>query len=163
MKQFTIVNLSGSVYELTNRASVLKAPPRAIQDRQSGYMGAEYRVRCLHCGHTFSVRQGGGFAFHLLHCDTCGEDVSIGFDELGEAHLRYTKGLPEPYCVASGCFDRKIQERYPGTPLSEEEYHNVVEQIAGGCSCGGSFTFDAPPRCPRCRSRELEHDGREGV
>ncbi|MGZ7162385.1 MAG: hypothetical protein ACXVI8_07020 [Halobacteriota archaeon] len=126
-------------------------------------MEAEYRARCLHCGHTFSVRQGGGFAFHLLHCDTCGEDVSIGFDELGEAHLRYSKGLPGSYCAASSCFDREIPERYPGTPLSEEEYHKIVEQIAGGCSCGGSFTFDAPPRCPRCRSKELEHDGREGV
>ncbi len=97
-------------------------------------MGAEYSVRCLHCGHTFTVRQGGGFFFHLLHCDTCGEDVSIGFDELGEAHVRYIKGLPGPYCVASGPFDREIQERYPGTPLSEGEYHRVVAQIAGGAA-----------------------------
>ena len=26
------------------------------------------------------------------------------------------------------------------------------------CECGGTFTMDAPPRCPNCRSLELERD-----
>ena len=26
------------------------------------------------------------------------------------------------------------------------------------CSCGGSFTEDAPPRCPSCRSVEITQD-----
>lgn len=26
------------------------------------------------------------------------------------------------------------------------------------CSCGGTFKSDAPPRCPKCRSAELERD-----
>jgi predicted Zn-ribbon and HTH transcriptional regulator len=26
------------------------------------------------------------------------------------------------------------------------------------CGCGGRFTEDAPPRCPSCRSTELEPD-----
>ena len=28
-----------------------------------------------------------------------------------------------------------------------------------GCGCGGRFTFDASPRCPKCRSAELEDLG----
>jgi DNA-directed RNA polymerase subunit RPC12/RpoP len=26
------------------------------------------------------------------------------------------------------------------------------------CECGGTFTGDAPPRCPRCRSKDLRRD-----
>lgn len=26
------------------------------------------------------------------------------------------------------------------------------------CRCGGYFTIDAPPRCPECRSTDLERD-----
>ena len=26
------------------------------------------------------------------------------------------------------------------------------------CDCGGTFTSDAPPHCPKCRSTELERD-----
>jgi hypothetical protein len=70
--------------------------------------------------------------------------------------LRYIKGLPGPYCVVSSGFDKYVQENYPGEPMSEEEYHAAVEQIAGSCGCGGSYKFRAPPRCPKCKSTELE-------
>jgi predicted Zn-ribbon and HTH transcriptional regulator len=26
------------------------------------------------------------------------------------------------------------------------------------CGCGGTFTSDAPPRCPKCRSTSFEQD-----
>lgn len=26
------------------------------------------------------------------------------------------------------------------------------------CECGGTFSLDAPPRCPACRSTDLERD-----
>jgi hypothetical protein len=121
-------------------------------------MGCSYHVKCLQCGDKFKVNSGGGFFFHCLHCDLCGADKSISFEEIGEAHSRYVKGLPGPYCVVSSNIDRHIQENYPGESMSEEEYHTAVEQIAGGCGCGGSYKFDAPPRCPKCRSAELEYD-----
>jgi hypothetical protein len=121
-------------------------------------MGATYNVKCKQCGHKFNVNSGGGFFFHILHCDLCGEDKSIRFEEIGEPHLRYIKGLPGPYCVASSGQDQYIKDNYPGEPMSEGEYHAAVEQIAGACECGGSYKFDAPPRCPKCRSTELEYD-----
>jgi len=121
-------------------------------------MGCRYAVKCVQCEHKFSINEGGGFFFHLLRCDSCGEELPVEFNEIGEAHLKYLKELPGPYCVASSEFDRSVRENYPGEPLSEEEYHVIVEQIAGACSCGGSFKFDAPPRCPKCKSTELEYD-----
>ena len=37
----------------------------------------------------------------------------------------------------------------------------VVDEagVEGKCGCGGRFTFDAPPRCPKCRSTDYEDLG----
>lgn len=121
-------------------------------------MGQVYRVKCAKCGEECSVSIGGGFVFHLLHCDQCGKDKSIPFDEIGEVHLRYLKGLPGPYSVATSEQDRAVQENYPGDSLSEEEYHKIVEEMPEPCQCGGRFRFEAPPRCAMCRSSELSYD-----
>lgn len=96
--------------------------------------------------------------FHLLHCDTCGKDKSISFQELGDIHLRYLKGLKGPYCVATGDQDKYVRENYPGEPLHEEEYHKAIDSIAGVCGCGGHFRMDAKPKCPNCRSEDLDED-----
>lgn len=115
-------------------------------------MGHTYRAFCRKCRSSFEVNEGGGFFFHLLRCDTCGAEKSIGFDEIGEPHLRYLKGLEGPYCVASSDHDRHVRENYPGEPMSEEEYHAAVEELCGTCECGGRFRFDGLPRCPKCHT-----------
>jgi hypothetical protein len=84
-------------------------------------MGSGHQARCLECAESFVVNRGGGFAFHMLRCDQCGQTRSIGFDE----------------------FDKPEDDA-------------GVEAAAGSCECGGRFTFDAPPRCPRCRSTHIE-------
>jgi len=121
-------------------------------------MGREYGVICRKCGQKFSVSEGGGFVFHLLHCDRCGRERSISFEDIGEPHLRYLKGLPGPYAIATSDHDENVRENYPGEPISEEEYHAAVEKLAGKCRCGGEFRFGAPPRCPECGSADLEED-----
>ena len=118
-------------------------------------MGQQVEAECLDCGATFTIDHGGGFVFHLLRCDKCGRTTCIGFDELGELHLRYLKGLPGPYCVATSEHDEKVRKYAQVEPISEEEYHRNVEIIAGHCPCGGKYTFDAPPRCPKCHSTRL--------
>jgi hypothetical protein len=110
----------------------------------------------LDCGAVFTVGHGGGFSFHLLRGDSCGQTRSIGFDELGELHLRYLKGLPGPYCIASAEYDEHVRKHAPVEPISEEEYHKRVEALAGECECGGRYRLDAPPRCPECRSARIE-------
>ncbi|MFH1743624.1 MAG: hypothetical protein ABIH23_31860 [bacterium] len=120
-------------------------------------MGHTCDAKCLKCGEEFSVNEGGGFSFHLLHCDRCGKEKDVTFEELGEIHLQYIKGLPGPYCMATSERDRAIQEEYEGEAITEEEYHAEVENIAGVHEeCGGQFRFEAPPRCPKCGSDEIE-------
>jgi hypothetical protein len=77
------------------------------------------------------------------------------FDELGEIHLRYLKGLPGPYCIGTAESDARVRREYPGDPFSKAEYEAAVEKMAGICSCGGEFKFKAPVRCPKCHSRSI--------
>ena len=121
-------------------------------------MGREFVATCRNCGGECTISDGGGFVFHLLHCDQCGGEKGMPFDEIGEPHLRYLKGLAGPYSMATAEHDRDVKENYPGEPLAEDEYHRIVEEMAGTCTCGGRFRFDAPPRCPNCHSDDLEYD-----
>ena len=126
-------------------------------------MGTEYEVICNKCDCHFIVSDGGGFFFHLLHCDKCGKEKDISFEEIGEPHLRYLKGLSGPYCVASSDHDKFIRENYPGAPLTRNEYHRIIEDLAGECDCGGAFKFEAKPRCPECNSTSYKEDPEGGV
>lgn len=118
-------------------------------------MGEEWSATCKHCNHEFFIKEGGGFFFHLLRCDKCGKEKTISFDKIGDAHLRYLKGLKGPYCIASSNYDEHIQETYPGDPMTEEEYYKAVESLMRKCRCGGHFTFSSPPRCPKCHSPDI--------
>lgn len=121
-------------------------------------VGKTYGAICNACGHRFEAREGSGFFFHVLHCDTCGAEKIIPFDQLGEAHLRYIKGPAGPHSKTTRSLDKFVQKNYPDPPLSEEEYHAIVEETAGDHACGGHFCFDAPVRCPKCGSADLRND-----
>lgn len=98
-------------------------------------MGCIFEATCRCCGHRFEFRSGGGMIAHYLHCDQCSIGKSVRFDEF----KALTVGGPQN----------------PGTDAS---YDATVESVAGKCSCGGSFKFDAPIRCPRCRSTDVDWD-----
>lgn len=119
-------------------------------------MGSHSSARCLDCHEEFTVCEGGGFFFLLLRCDRCGADKSISFDELGELHLRYLKGLGGPYAQVGAAHDRYVREHVDVEPISESEYRAAITVVAGVCVCGGKFTTGAPPRCPVCRSTRIE-------
>ncbi len=113
--------------------------------RSSGYI-------CEKCDARFTVHEGGGFFFDLLHCDRCGAGHNVGHEELGDIHLGFVKGLPGPYAVSRSRMDRQIQRDYPGEPLTRDEYHAAAEATLDPCDCGGRFRYGAPARCPGCRS-----------
>jgi hypothetical protein len=115
-------------------------------------VGQVIRTSCLECGEQFEMSRGGGFTFHQLGCDRCGRTTAVSLAALGDLHLRYLAGLPTPFAVSAS---DTVSETAKAEPISEEEYQREVEKIAGKCSCGGEFTFAAPPRCPRCRSTRL--------
>ncbi len=121
-------------------------------------MGCEFTAICLKCGHRFIARQGGGFVFHLLHCDRCGREKMILFRELGELHLRYLKSLDPSLASSLASSPAKGEDVESLDPIGEDEYLSGVEQYAGYCDCGGRFLFEAPIRCPQCGSQEYKED-----
>ena len=114
-------------------------------------MGSEFEARCRRCNHTFSVMQGGGMAFHLLRCDKCGKEKSVGFREAIDLH---NQSLSARDSTTTGVRDDYIPEDTPGPGLTEAD----TEALLGKHRCGGRFRFDAPPRCPKCRSTEVALD-----
>ncbi len=122
-------------------------------------MGHRVESKCLDCGATFQVNHDGGFTFHLVRCDRCGRTKAIGFEKLGELHIRYLKGLETPYSMATAKLDAMARELPSGPPISEDEYHEGVELVAGRCRCRGKYRLDAPPRCPKCRSMKISERG----
>lgn len=117
-------------------------------------MSVEIAYHCTSCNLEFTVIKGGGFAFDVLHCDTCGADTTVSHESIGGPHLAFVKGLPGVYAGARAGLDQQIKATYPGEPISRDEYHGCVEATEEPCRCGGTFTYDAPPRCPGCRSTE---------
>ncbi len=122
-------------------------------------MGHQVEAKCRKCGDTFTIDHGGGFVFHLVRCKKCGKTKSMGFDELGEFHLRYLKGLSGPYCVATSEHDKYVREHAQVEPISEDAYHKGIEAVAGTCMCGGKYSLNARPRCPKCRSMRIDESG----
>lgn len=48
--------------------------------------------------------------------------------------------------------DAEIKATYPGRALTRAEYRAAAEATLDRCACGGTYRYDAPPRCPGCRS-----------
>ncbi len=118
-------------------------------------MGHTVKAECLKCGKAFTIDHDGGFTFHLLRCDKCGKTKAIGFEEIPELHQRYLKGLPGPYCIATSEHDKRVQKNADIKPIGEDEYHKKIVNLAGNCKCSGKFNFEALPRCPKCRSKDI--------
>lgn len=87
-------------------------------------MGRQFKARCNRCQTEFAVREGSGLNFHLLHCDTCGEEKTIRQEEIAE----------------------KIKDQDPALSFNEK-----VEAIAGICE-DGHYRLKAKARCPNCHS-----------
>jgi hypothetical protein len=115
-------------------------------------MGSGSGHICRACGTKFQVQDGGGFYFDMLHCDTCGNAHSVSHASLDDIHLGFVKGLGRPYATVRADMDRRIQRDYAGETLSRGDYHAAAEATVDPCLCGGPFRYDAPARCPNCRS-----------
>ena len=120
-------------------------------------MGVQREGKCLECGEAFTVSAGGGFSFHLVRCEACGETKSIGTDEIEPLLASYQSDLlMRCYTAGSVAQDYYAKKHWDPDKAAEEKYKRSVEDFSGDCACGGKFTFDAPLRCPACHSTHIE-------
>ena len=66
-------------------------------------------------------------AFEQMRCEECGRATAVLVDE------QYLAGSP-----------------------SKAAWAKRMEARAGKCRCGGQYTLQAKPRCPKCRSVDLD-------
>ena len=122
-------------------------------------MGSSFTALCKKCGHKFTANVGGGFLFHLLHCDRCGRAKGIERKEIEKAYLQLRNDPKVSHRTVSQKHDDLVHIMYPGNPISSKEHYRIAEELAGRCTCGGKYLVDAPPRCPKCKSDEFEDSG----
>jgi predicted Zn-ribbon and HTH transcriptional regulator len=113
-------------------------------------MGRTFDATCRECGDVFRASEGGGRRFEAVRCTECGEGGAIGHEEIAEAHRRFVERSDEAMGIQD---DREADVAFE---RARAEFFAVVNAAAGECSCGGRFRHDAPLRCPRCRSTDLE-------
>ena len=92
-------------------------------------MGQGYKAICSKCGLKFWVNEGGGMLSVLFHCNKCGKEKWV---------------------------DYKHTMEYENGHLTDVEYDKKVLKILGMCKCGGKYTANARPRCPKCKSTKYK-------
>jgi len=122
-------------------------------------MGTQYEVICNGCGARFSVQEGPGMLFDVLHCDLCGQSKGVSRETVLE-YRGASAGMPPGRDASKS---REWLMTNPTVGMSQEEYLRTVETIAGECECGGHFRFGASPRCPECGSSDHRRDPSGGV
>mgnify|MGYP001426221706 CR=1 FL=1 len=75
--------------------------------------------------------------FAVLRCETCGAEVEVSMEEAGE-RFAYDG-------------ERDALRGYAGSMMDIATRKHSAE-------CRGRCTFDAPVRCPACKSPRLEFD-----
>ena len=93
-------------------------------------MGRMFGAICNVCGVRFVVHDGGGFAFDVLRCDTCGRERSIAHAEAGSLHAAYEKGWWEGHVGDDTQWPEHISS-YEGKALTLDEYRSALSDVAG--------------------------------
>ena len=107
-------------------------------------MGHTTGGKCLDCGEIFTIYNGGGMNFDLLRCDKCGNTKLMRFIYIDNYFL--LSGQLDPYRALN------IQ---PDISLKFISRNDYIEAVGGNCICGGEYTLNAHPRCPKCHSKRL--------
>ena len=105
---------------------------------------------------------GGGFNFELVRCDKCGKTKSITFEKLDKLRQKYRqrvlKSLQGPFPIATPEHDEEVRRQALAGAKSGFDSNREINMVAGKCRCGGKFSLDAPPRCPKCHSTRIENN-----
>jgi hypothetical protein len=106
--------------------------------------------RCFDCDSVFYHESGGGFGFHSLDCDKCGKHKLLDFSKLRDIQRRHFHKHP------AGCGTTWLYVREVNLGNNQDTYYTEVERAAGNCECEGKYRFNAPTRCPKCKSTNVQ-------
>jgi hypothetical protein len=127
-------------------------------------MGTQYQALCNECGHSFTVREGPGMLFELVHCERCGRSRGVSRRDLADYYWEHHDGTTEnrseesrrPSLEERRSTDWLMVNRLAG--MTPQEYCEAIEAVTGRCACGGGHRLDASPRCPACGASDYRPD-----
>ena len=121
-------------------------------------MGCSFKATCNDCRLDFDASEGGG-----LLSSTCCDVIAVA----SPSPSALTRSVSRTFSISRVFLVRIVSTRQRATrssvsriPANRSQRNNTieaVERLAGKCQCEGQFQFDAPIRCPRCRSSRIEH------
>ncbi len=100
-------------------------------------MGSSHEAVCRECGTKFRVDIGASMSALQVRCKDCGRATFVSLEDI------YAKEAQDVPGLGADDGSWSIRDRLAG-------------ELAATCSCGGHYTVDAPPRCPKCRSADLD-------
>lgn len=109
-----------------------------------------FHAICNDCNEKFVCYESDSASYHTLHCEICGKECNVAFDDTG---IQFLSCLVE----TNNHSENEDEENF----TNSFEEHRVfvdgqslkkIDKIAGLCECGGHFRLDLPVRCPRCGS-----------
>ena len=118
-------------------------------------MGYMTETKCNDCGEVFDESYGGGFNWDQLRCTNCGKTKDVHHFETPELWEKFIRTLDFLRDIQ---IDNQSKELDYLFDLLIAERQRRVEEFAGKCDCGGKYTFDAPPRCPKCGSTNVKEE-----
>jgi hypothetical protein len=128
-------------------------------------MGWKWEAVCRACNKEFWASWGHSRRNWELRCEDCGERSGFGRSSTGPGPP--PDSLHPTHAAEDQAFT-ELPEDAPGRDLLPRTIDLVRmtaewadwQQRAEAwfkvrCKCGGRYTFDAPERCPKCRSTDL--------
>jgi hypothetical protein len=107
------------------------------------------KITCFSCGNIFKVKKVPHFRSRLvIYCEKCGQQKVVWAEDIGIGFLPFVLGTDSPPGSPPG----KWVKNYKFKGITRDQWWQAVSYITGKCKCGGSYTRDATPRCPKCGS-----------
>ena len=91
-------------------------------------MSRGWIARCKSCAEEFQSYEGPSMVWWPLRCDQCGKERRVALSVLWKM----------------------------GWDWGDEQSNAAIEKRLKRCTCGGRHRFEAPVRCPKCKSTDIE-------
>jgi hypothetical protein len=124
-----------------------------------------WRAICNRCETRFDAAWGHTRRGFCLRCAECGRPLGVPKDEVEEPPgsnvqlsqlVAEVEATPKPPKRSLGELVEELVARGPSPEWIA--WQQRVEATPPACACGGRYRFDAPSRCPQCRSADHRID-----
>jgi hypothetical protein len=121
-----------------------------------------WRAICNRCETRFDAAWGHSRRGYCFRCAECGRPHGVPKDEVEEppgSNFDLSQVVAEVEPKPKRTLEELLDELVNRPPSPEWlAWQQRVEATLPACACGGRYRFNAPSRCPKCRSDDHRKD-----